>query len=191
MAETMPTTERLRRIAETWSGWIGPKGDEQRYKNYAATLNEALDALTELTELRAKLAWAEAWAERYSANANLSSAAQLRAEAQLAAATKRANSLETLIQGLHFEAFSDRNYVYSGPQETVELVIADLKATQKERDAATERAEKAEALLDHLQESQQGVYFIPGEDGEDGQFSVGQYSDPDIRKAITASLEAE
>jgi hypothetical protein len=82
--------------------------------------------------------------------------------------------------------------VYSGPivdsQSVAEIENEEIRAELAELRA---KLAAAEALLDHLQETQQGVYFIPGEDGEDGQFSVAQYSDPDIRKAITASMEAE
>lgn len=70
MFESMSSTERLRRLAERWSSWSGPAGDQERYKGMAIAITQALDSLTELTELRAKLAAATERAEKESREAS-------------------------------------------------------------------------------------------------------------------------
>jgi protein required for attachment to host cells len=131
-------------------------------RGFHSEMKAAEAAAKEIAELRAKNAAKESWVRAWVQYANSG-----KSDARMK--DRFAEDIERRFLGGEFDS----------------LVWLDA------RDRRMKALGAAEALLDHLQETQQGVYFIPGEDGEDGQFSVGQYSDPDIRKAITASLEAE
>lgn len=75
-----------------------------------------------------------------------------RLRAELEAAVKDRASLATLIFNAHVRAFGSRHYEYVDPATTCDLLVADILATQHERDSATARAEAAEAALAELRE---------------------------------------
>lgn len=97
----MASTERLRDFAKHWSTWFGPEGQEGAYKDMAIKLNEALDAIEQLADLRAQLAEAtEELRRRHVApllGQSLADAIRVafeNGESHLAAATERAEKAE-------------------------------------------------------------------------------------------------
>ena len=72
-----------------------------------------------------------------------------RLRAELAAAKERAKALVTVVFDAHVRAFGSRHYEYVDPQTTLDLLVADVGATQHERDrfaADNARLRKAENL---------------------------------------------
>lgn len=62
--------------------------------------------------------------------------------AELAAAKERAKALETAVFDAHFRAFASRHYEYVGPGTTLDLLVADIRATQHERTALAAHVER-------------------------------------------------
>ena len=74
---------------------------------------------------------------------------QLRAENERLRVDR--NTLDGYITDAHYRAFGSRHYAYVDPQSACDLLVADITATQHERDLATARAEAAERERDEAQ----------------------------------------
>lgn len=86
-------------------------------------------------------------------------------EAKWNTAREQRNQLEALIVDAHFRAFGARHYAYVDPRSACDLLVADIAATQHERDALLEQLgqanktnaaawDMAHKLRDYLRETQ-------------------------------------
>lgn len=112
---------------------VADKGLEWKSKCEAIT--------AERDHLRAKL---EALADTYAASADVSGKRIAELEAIAAAAQKSRGELESLITDAHFKAFGSRQYAYVDCRSACDLLVAEIAATQHERDSAIAKLSAAE-----------------------------------------------
>lgn len=115
--------------------------------------------------------------------------------AELAAAKERAKALETAVFDAHFRAFASRHYEYVGPGTTLDLLVADIGATQHERTALAAHVERLERALDPIARAYRVSMepFAPGIDEADGAHhwmphgwpSVADFKDANTALAAT------
>ena len=70
--------------------------------------------------------------------------------AELAAAKEQSWQLEALIVDAHFRAFGARHYAYVDPKSACDLLVADIAATQHERDKAEAENDALKAHVERL-----------------------------------------